>query len=197
MTSPTISLDARPVLSYAMAHNEIPVISRLAIENVPRDLPAALLRLDVTDATGLIADSQEVLLDLQAGRPTVLTDLRLLLDPAAMLQVEEQRPGRIRARLEVDGQVVSAAECRDLLHELALLHLGDPPAGGSVLIAVDHPVTGETIAVATPAELRRAVARLRDEIARLEAVRDRYRVQSMTHGNVLLFRRQPAEGGAR
>lgn len=47
------------------------------------------------------------------------------------------------------------------------------------------------------AELRRAVGRLRGEIARLEAVRDRYRSQSMTHGHVWLFRRQPAEGGAR
>jgi hypothetical protein len=81
-----------------MAHNGIPVISRLAIENVPTDLPAARLRLDVTDATGPVADSQEILLDLQAGRPTVLADLKLLLDPAAMLQVEEQRPGTIRAR---------------------------------------------------------------------------------------------------
>jgi len=47
------------------------------------------------------------------------------------------------------------------------------------------------------AELRRTVGRLRDEIAGLEAVRDRYRVQSMTHGHVWLFRRQPAEGGTR
>ena len=52
MTSMTITLEARRVLSYAMAHNEIPVISRLAIENVPADLPGARLRLDVTDATG-------------------------------------------------------------------------------------------------------------------------------------------------
>ena len=77
----TITLKGRLVLSYAMAHNEIPVISRLAIENVPADLPATRLCLDVADATGAIADSQEILLDLQAGRPTVLTDLKLLLDP--------------------------------------------------------------------------------------------------------------------
>jgi hypothetical protein len=69
MTTPiTISLEARRVLSYAMAHNEIPVISRLAIDDVPADLPATRLRLDVTDATGPVADSQEILLDLQAGR---------------------------------------------------------------------------------------------------------------------------------
>ncbi|MBN9520395.1 hypothetical protein J0H58_18010 [bacterium] len=41
------------------------------------------------------------------------------------------------------------------------------------------------------------VTRHRDEIARLEAARDRYRVRAMSHGHVWPFRRQPAEGGAR
>lgn len=143
MTTPiTISLEARPVLSYAMAHNEIPVISRLAIDDVPLDLPAARLRLDVTDATGPVAASQEILLDLQAGRPTVLTDLKLLLDPAAMLQVEEQRPGMIRARLEVDGGVV--AEQTQRTRVLAAQQwLATPPALALEMLAAhvmpNHP----------------------------------------------------------
>ena len=137
-----ITLEARPVLSYAMAHNEIPVVSRLAIENVPADLPAARLRLDVTDATGPIADSREILLDLQAGRPTVLTDLKLLLDPAAMLQVEEQRPGQIRARLEIDGDVV--AEQAERTRVLAAQQwLAVPPALALEMLAAhvmpNHP----------------------------------------------------------
>jgi hypothetical protein len=57
---------------------------------------------------------------------------------------------------ELDGQLVSAAECRDLLTELDLLHLGDPPPGGSILVAVDDPTTGQTLAVATRTELARA-----------------------------------------
>ncbi|GAA1256297.1 DUF3320 domain-containing protein [Pseudonocardia aurantiaca] len=101
----TITLEARPVLSYAMAHNEIPVISRLAIEHVPTDVQAARLRLEVADASGSIGAPQEILLDLRAGQPTVLTDLKLLLEPAAMLQVEEQRPAAIRARLEIGGEL--------------------------------------------------------------------------------------------
>ena len=113
MTSPqdtqavSITLEARPVLSYAMAHNEIPVISRLAIDHVDRDVSAARLRLEVADASGPIGESQEILLDLEAERPTVLTDVRLRLDPAAMLRVEEQRPAVIRARLETSGQVLA------------------------------------------------------------------------------------------
>ncbi|MGQ0572778.1 MAG: DUF3320 domain-containing protein [Pseudonocardia sp.] len=101
----SITLEARPVLSYAMAHNEIPVISRLVVEGVAADAAGARLCVDVADPTGLIGTSAEILLDLRAGLPTVLTDLTLTLDPAAMLQVEEQRPGAVRARLIIDGEV--------------------------------------------------------------------------------------------
>src|SRR3954447_913283 len=66
-------------------------------------------------------------------------------DPA-----QSQTPGRL------DGQLLSAAECRDLLTDLGMLHLGDPPPGGSILIALDDPATGETLAVATRQELARA-----------------------------------------
>ncbi len=48
---------------------------------------------------------------------------------------------------ELDGQTVSAAECRDLLTEMDQFDL---------LVSVDHPHTGETVTVATPGELRRA-----------------------------------------
>jgi hypothetical protein len=56
----------------------------------------------------------------------------------------------------IDGVVVSAAECRDALDDLDLIGVGEPPAGGSVLIAFDDPATGETIAVATRREAERA-----------------------------------------
>jgi hypothetical protein len=50
-----------------------------------------------------------------------------------------------------------------------------------------------------PVELRRRVTRLREEIAQLEAARNRYAVQGMSHGFIWLFRRLPAgaEGGDR
>jgi hypothetical protein len=62
---------------------------------------------------------------------------------------------------EIEGQVVSAAECRELLRELDMLRLGDPPAGGSTHVAVTDPLTGEVIAVATRAELERGAGRRR------------------------------------
>jgi hypothetical protein len=57
---------------------------------------------------------------------------------------------------ELDGQWISATQCRQILTDLDMLGLGTPPAGGSITVALDDPATGQTIAVATRAELRRA-----------------------------------------
>ncbi|WP_051684373.1 HNH endonuclease signature motif containing protein [Blastococcus sp. URHD0036] len=57
---------------------------------------------------------------------------------------------------ELDGQVVTAAQCREVLADLDMLDLTAPPTGGSILIALDDPTTGQTVAVATRAELKRA-----------------------------------------
>src|SRR4051794_3630572 len=98
----TVSLEitSTPVLSYALAHNRIPVVSRLALTCDGGPLRAATVRLSVRDAEGPIARTVELLVDLDEGRTTVLTDLGLVMDPAAMLQVEGQRPGVIEVEVE-------------------------------------------------------------------------------------------------
>ncbi|MGK5170507.1 HNH endonuclease signature motif containing protein [Geodermatophilus sp. CPCC 205761] len=60
------------------------------------------------------------------------------------------------APAELDGQLISAAQCRELLASLDMLNLGSAPTGGAVHVAIDDPTTGETLAVASRAELRRA-----------------------------------------
>ena len=57
---------------------------------------------------------------------------------------------------EVSGDLVSAAECRELLEELDMLGVGSAPPGGCVEIAIGDPTTGRLVAVATRSELRRA-----------------------------------------
>jgi hypothetical protein len=57
---------------------------------------------------------------------------------------------------ELDGEWISAVQCRQVLAELGVLGLGRPPTGGSVAVALDDPATGTTLAVATRAELARA-----------------------------------------
>ena len=70
------------------------------------------MRLGVRDAEGPIARAVELLVDLDEGRTTVLTDLGLVMDPAAMLHVEEQRPGVIDVEVELRRRGCSARRGR-------------------------------------------------------------------------------------
>src|SRR5688572_17930053 len=105
----SIEITSTPVLSYALAHNRVPVVSRLAITNLGSPVRAATVRLGVRDAEGPIARTVELLADLDEGRTTVLTDLGLVMDPAAMLHVEEQRPGVIDVEVELEGELIGEA----------------------------------------------------------------------------------------
>ncbi|MFP5372665.1 MAG: DNA helicase, partial [Actinomycetes bacterium] len=96
----SVEITSTPVLSYALAHNRVPVVSRLAITNLGGPVRAATVRLGVRDAEGAIARPVELLADLDEGRTTVLTDLGLVMDPAAMLHVEDQRPGVLEVEVE-------------------------------------------------------------------------------------------------
>ncbi|MGR6965238.1 DUF4011 domain-containing protein [Geodermatophilus sp. URMC 61] len=107
-TRPAVAIQATstPVLSYALAHNRVPVVSRLAFTNHGGAVQGATVRLGVRDAEGPIGSPVELLVDLDAGQTTVLSDVGLVMDPAAMLQIEEQRPGSIEIDLLVDGEDV-------------------------------------------------------------------------------------------
>src|ERR671916_377858 len=107
-TRPAVAIQATstPVLSYALAHNRVPVVSRLAFTNHGGAARGATVRLGVSDAEGPIGSPVELFVDLDAGQTTVLSDVGLVMDPAAMLQIEEQRPGSIEIDLLVDGEDV-------------------------------------------------------------------------------------------
>ena len=106
-SSPAISVDVTvsPVLSHALAVNAVPVVSRLTVTS-DRALRAATVRLSVQDADGAIGPAVERLVDVEAGRTAVLADPGLALDPAAMQQVAERRPGWVRVDLEADGRLL-------------------------------------------------------------------------------------------
>ena len=101
----SIEFTTRPLVSYAMAHNGVSVLNRLVIDGCGAEAGTGVLHLDVTDAHGPLSAECARPVELSGTGQLILTDLPLLLDPAAMLQVEEQRPGTVRARLEVDGQI--------------------------------------------------------------------------------------------
>jgi hypothetical protein len=89
------------------------------------------------------------------SRPPVTAQLRI---HAALPSLRPDAPAGAPPA-EMDGQLISAAQCRELLASLDMLGLAPALAGGSLHVAIDDPATGETVAVATRAELRRATGR--------------------------------------
>jgi hypothetical protein len=122
------------------------------------DQYAAMRRADGdTDTMGrLRADTALDLLlrPWDTTRPPVTA--HLVVHAAARALRPDGDPAQLQTPGLIDGVVVSAAECREALDDLDLIGVGQPPAGGSVLIAFDDPVTGETVAVATRREAERA-----------------------------------------
>jgi hypothetical protein len=101
-------IEAISDLSYPMAHCRIPVVDQVTIEGVTEDLRGAVLRIDVVSAAGSHGGPRELHVDLAAGKPTILCDVDLALDPASMLTVDDQRPGRIEAMLhDAAGEVIA------------------------------------------------------------------------------------------
>lgn len=86
------------------------------------------------------------------ARPPVTARLDIHAPLAAL---RPATPGTPQPPAEVAGEVVTAAECREILEQLDMLGVRTAPAGGSVHVVVGDPVTGRVIAVATRSELRR------------------------------------------
>src|SRR3954453_1341856 len=106
----TVDVVSVPVLSYALAHNGIAVVSQLVLTGSGAPIRSASVRVGVRDAEGPIGDPVELLADIDPGATTVLSDVGLRLDPAAMLQVEERRPGWLSVSVEHDGAVLGSAK---------------------------------------------------------------------------------------
>src|SRR3954453_3763984 len=104
----SIELTSTPVLSYALAHNSIPVVNRLALTSTAA-VGGATVRLSVRDPEGPLGRAVELAAALDQGRSTVLQDVALTLDPAAMLQVDSQRPGVIDVEVLAGELVIGHA----------------------------------------------------------------------------------------
>jgi len=95
----SLTIKSVPFLSYTMAHCRIPVVDEIVIENLGGETRGASLEVDVVTADGSLGGPKVLLADLGDKQSTVLREIDLILDPARMLAVEEQRPGLIRATL--------------------------------------------------------------------------------------------------
>src|SRR3954453_23956449 len=88
----SIELTSTPVLSYALAHNRVPVVNRLALTSTAA-VGGAVVRLSVRDPEGPIGSAVELTADLDEGRTTVLSDVALTLAPAGVVAAASARRG--------------------------------------------------------------------------------------------------------
>jgi hypothetical protein len=95
--------------------------------------------------------AEDLILRPWEPRPAVTAQLTIHA-PTNTLEPDGVEPA------EVNGEVVSAAQCRELLEQLDMLGVRAAPAGGCVQVAVHDPRTRELIAVATRRELRRGAS---------------------------------------
>jgi hypothetical protein len=86
------------------------------------------------------------------SRPSVTARLTIHAPLAALRPAE---PGTPQPAAEVAGEIVTAAECREILDQLDMLGVRAAPAGGCIQVAIGDPITRRLIAVATRNELRR------------------------------------------
>lgn len=85
-------------------------------------------------------------------RPSVTAQLIIHAPLPALRPADPSTP---QPPAEVNGEVVTAAQCRAILDELDMLGLRSAPEGGCVQVAIGDPVTGRLVAVPTRGELRR------------------------------------------
>ena len=108
--------------------------------------PMGMLRADVA--------ADLILRPWDDSRPAVTAQL-VIHAPLAALSAGELGT---QPAAEVSGEVVTAAQCRELLEELDMLGVRSAPAGGCVRVAIGDPTTGQLVAVATRNELRRGAS---------------------------------------
>ncbi|MGY1839698.1 MULTISPECIES: DUF3320 domain-containing protein [unclassified Modestobacter] len=103
----SLELTAVPVLSSALAHNGVPVVSRLVVHSATT-VRGATVRLSVTDDGGPVGPPVERLVDLAAGHTTVVGDVGLALDAGALLQLPDRRSGWVRVELTAAGRTLAS-----------------------------------------------------------------------------------------
>ncbi|MGY1884200.1 HNH endonuclease [Blastococcus sp. SYSU DS0753] len=95
------------------------------------------------------------------SRPPVTAQLTIHAPLRSLHDPDGDGDGATQPAAEVAGEIVTAAQCREILRELDMLGVGAAPAGGCVRVAVGNPLDGRLLAVATHSQLSRAAGHRR------------------------------------
>ncbi len=131
---PSLSVVAMPVLSYALAYNQVQVVSKITISGGERMVRGARLTISLSDVHGPVGAPDERIVDIEANLDTVLTQVDFELDPSAMYRIEERRPGTLTFDL-YEGEALLASTTVDVQLLAANQWLARPVSLGLELLA--------------------------------------------------------------
>lgn len=132
---PRMSVSALPVLSYAMAHCRVLVIDEITVAHEGPDVRGATIEVDVVCASGSLGGPKVLMLDLAEGQTTTLRQIDLVLDPARMLAVETQQPGRVVTTLRDPSGSTLASVASDVTVLAAPQWVAQPAHLGMEMLA--------------------------------------------------------------
>jgi hypothetical protein len=105
-----IAFQCLPRLSYAMAHNRVPVLGEVRLSTSLEEVVGAVMAITVADDEGPVSHPFTQAVDLAASAPTRVLDPAVRLNPAAMLQVRERRPATVTVEVSHDGRTIGTAQ---------------------------------------------------------------------------------------
>lgn len=101
-----VAADVLPIVSHAMAHNRISPVQKVTLTNRGGLLTGVEVRINLRDDQGPLSEPFVAHADLEQDGTTILHELTIHLDAAAMNHVEEARPGTIEVQLLHEGEVI-------------------------------------------------------------------------------------------
>lgn len=111
----SIAVSHAPTINYAMAQASFPILERVKVEYRGSEPISILVETMLTSDGSPISSISERRVDLVPGL-TILSDLELVLDPGAFMQIDSRRRGKLLVRVLNDGlEVCSSTSFVDLL----------------------------------------------------------------------------------
>jgi len=130
----TIDLTASPVVSLAMAHNDIRPVQELRLTNTGPAIDGAEVSLTIRDAEGVLSRPCTLLVDLPEQGHVVVDDVDLRVDAATLLDLEERRSATLSAVVSHGDRSLASAE-RDVTVLAGRQWLGQPLGLGVEMLA--------------------------------------------------------------
>lgn len=110
----SIHIDSLKVVSYALAHNTVSVVSDVVISGASREYQAAEIRIWISTPVGTITEDFRRKIDLIPDSPTHLRDIAVKLDGVVMHSLDEETMGTLHVELTDDEGVTIGEEAKSV-----------------------------------------------------------------------------------